>query len=244
MTRAVVPIADMARRVPEAGRIRIGQKSERGAPKAIGEFRFTSHDRTAVEQIAALYGGVVGDWSDPKAAAGQYEVCTSATEIKVVLPPDPLGGTPLYEMWSGAGCERRCDGVTATTQQTGPDGLEPVDVPCICSAQGALACKVTTHLSVILPEVRFAGVWRLTTKSWNAAQELPGMVDMIREAQGAGMQYATLAIKHRRSTSLGQTRKFLVPVLGVDATVEQLAAGSTRLSALPSPNAPALPAPA
>ncbi len=243
MTRSVVPISDLARRVPEAGRIRIGAKSDRGAPKAIGEFRFTSHDRTAVEQIADLYGGKVVGWSDPKAADGQVEVCTEATEIRVVLPPDPLGGTPLYELWSGGGCERRCDGVTCTTHTSGPDGMEPVDVPCMCAAKGELACKVTTHLSVILPEVRFAGVWRLTTKSWNAATELPGMVDMIREAQGAGMQYATLSLKHRRSTSGGQTRKFLVPVLGVDATVEQLAAGATRLAALPPSDAPALPAP-
>ena len=240
MTRSVVAIADLTRRVPEAGRIRIGQKTDRGAPKAIGEFRFTSHDRKAIDQIATLYGGTVKDWADPKAAAGQFEVVTDATEIRVVLPPDPLGGTPLYELWSGGGCERRCDGVTATIQQTGPEGPEPTDVPCLCAAKGELACNVTTHLSVILPEIRFAGVWRLTTKSWNAATELPGMVDMIHEAQGAGLQYATLALKHRRSTTGGRTRKFLVPVLGVDATVEQMVSGDTRLLALPATDAPAL----
>lgn len=237
MSRAVQPISQLARRVPEAGRIRIGEKTEKGAPKAIGEFRFTSHDRAAVDQIAAMYGGDVDSWDDPKAAAGQFEVVTQATEIRVVLPPDPLGGTPVYEMWGGGGCERRCDGVTCTITQTGPEGPEPVDVECLCAAQGALACNVTTHLSVILPEIRFAGVWRLTTKSWNAAQELPGMVDLIHQAQGLGLQYATLGLKHRRSTSGGQTRRFLVPTLGTDATVEQLAAGETRLAALPSTKA-------
>lgn len=236
----IVPIAQMTRRVPEAGRIRIGQKSDRGAPKAIGEFRFTSHDRKAIDQIATLYGGNVREWSDPKAAAGQHEVVTDATEIRVVLPPDPLGGTPLYEMWSGGGCERRCDGVTVTAWTSGPEGPEQTDMPCLCVAKGELACNVTTHLSVILPEIRFAGVWRLTTKSWNAATELPGMVDMIHEAQGAGLQYATLSLKHRRSVSGGQTRKFLVPVLGVDATVEQMVSGDTRLKALPTSEAPAL----
>lgn len=249
MSRAVVPIGQLARRIPEAGRIRIGQKQAMGngkaRPAAIGEFRFTSHDRSAIEQIAALYGGTVRGWSDPKAAAGQVEVVTDASEIRVVLPPDPLGGGPVYELWGGGGCERRCDGVTCTTYRAGPEGPEPVDVDCMCSAAGALACKPTTRLSVILPEVRFAGVWRLDTKSWNAAQELPGMVDLIHQAQGHGLQYATLAIKHRRSTIAGQTRTFLVPVLGTDATVEQLAAGETALAALPStPDRSVAPSPA
>ncbi len=238
MSRSVVPVAQLQRRVPEAGRIRIGEKRAtsggKSRPAAIGEFRFTSHDRSAVEQIAAMYGGAVRDWSDPKAAAGQVEVVTDASEIRVVLPPDPLGGTPIYELWGGGGCERRCDGVTCTTYRQGEEGPEPVEVACPCDAGGALACNVVTRLSVILPEIRFAGVWRLDTKSWNAAQELPGMVDLIHQAQGHGLQYATLSLKHRRSTMAGQTRTFLVPVLGTDATVEQLAAGESALKSLPT----------
>lgn len=233
MSRQVVPISNMVRRIPEAGRIRTGVKGDRG-PKAIPEFRFTSHDSEALGQIAAMYGGEVKPWSDPKAAEGQFEVITSAPEIRVVLPPDPLGGTPVYEMWSGGGCQRRCDGLNAAVLQQGPDGLEPVDVPCLCSAKGEMACKVVTRLSVILPEVRFAGVWRLDSKSWNAAQELPGMVDMIQQMQGRGLTYATLALKRRRSVQGGQTQRFIVPVLGIPASVEQLAAGGAQLGSLPS----------
>ena len=244
MTRLPVPIADLGRRVPEAGRLRIGEKTTKGAPRAIGTWRFTSHDATALDQIARLYGGTVRPWGDPKAAAGQSEVVTDATEIRVVLPPNPLGDGPMYELWGGGGCERRCNGVTATVMQRGPEGPEPTDVPCLCLAKGAMQCAVTTRMSVILPEVRFAGVWRLDTKSWNAAQELPGMVDMIHQAQGEGLQYALLSIKPRQSVSGGQTRKFMVPVLGLSASVEQLAAGGTRLSALPTADleAPAIPA--
>lgn len=240
--RAVVPISEMTRRIPEAGRIRIGQKvGPKGAPKAISEFRFTSHDSAAIGQIAALYGGTVAPWSDPKAADGQYEVKTDAAEIRVVLPPDPLGGTPIYELWGGGGCERRCDGVTAQVMQAGPEGPEPTDVPCICTAQQAMACKVTTRLSVILPEIRFAGVWRLDTKGWNAAQELPGMVDMIQSAMAQGLPYATLAIKHRVSVVAGRTKKFLVPVLGTAATIEQLASGSANVSGALNAGTAALP---
>lgn len=97
-----------------------------------------------------------------------------------------------------------------------------------------MSCKVVTRLNVILPEVRFAGVWRLDTHSWNAAQELPGMVDMVQQMQGAGLSYATLALKQRRSVQGGQTKTFIVPMLGVPASIEQLAAGGSRLGSLPS----------
>ena len=256
--RQIVPVADITRRMPEAGRIRIGEKKG-NRPTAIGEFRFTSHDRAALEQIAAMYGGTVRPWSDPKAAEGQHEVRTAATEIRIVLPPDPLGGSPIYEMWTGGGCERRCDGVTATTYQRGPEGPEPVEVPCICTADQAMACKVKTRLVVILPEVRFAGVWRLDTSSWNAAQEIPGMVDVIQSMQAKGMPYATLGLKHRRSVAAGKTSKFLVPVLGLAVSPEELMAGAANMGSIgqgapapaigsgeitPPPARPALPEPA
>lgn len=235
MSRPVVPIANMARRIPEAGRIRFGVKSGK-AMRALSTFRFTSHDREALDQIAALYGGDVKPWSDPKAAEGQFEVITQASEIRVVLPPDPLGGTPVYELWGGGGCERRCDGLNAQVVTKGPDGAEMLDVPCICAAKEAMSCEPRTRLSVILPQIRFGGVWRLETKSWNAAQEMPGMVDLIQSLQERGLTRGVLALKHRRSVTAGETHKFIVPVLGVDETVEALAAGSARLGALPSSN--------
>lgn len=239
--RAVVPIANMQRRMPEAGRIRIGVKTkgtskqgkEYESPKALNTFRFTSHDQEALAQVATTYGGTVKPWSDPKAAEGQFEVITEASEIRVVLPPDPLGGTPLYELWGGGGCERRCDGLTAQVVTRGADGAEMVDVPCICAAKEAMACSVITRLAVILPEVRFTGVWRLDSKSWNVAQELPGMVDVIQSLQDRGLTRGVLGLKHRRSVHAGETNRFIVPVLGVDETVEALAAGAARLGALP-----------
>jgi hypothetical protein len=167
--RAIVPITQMHRRIPEAGRIRFGVKTAK-AMKAIDTFRFTSHDEAALGQVAALYGGTVVPWSDPKAAPGQFEVITTASEIKIILPPDPLGGTPIYERWGGGGCERRCDGITCGTLTQGPDGIETVEVDCICTAKGEMGCDVHTRLSVMLAGVRFGGTWRLDTKSWNAAQ--------------------------------------------------------------------------
>ena len=243
MPRQIVPIAQRARRIPEAGRIRIGElvptRNGRSRPSSRPDFRFTSHDEQALRQIADMYGGQVKPWTHDKAAGGQYEVCTTATEIRVILPPEPLGETPIYELWGGGGCERRCDGVTAGILQQGPDGLEPADAPCLCRAKGVAECKITTHLSVILPEVRFAGVWRLTTHSENAAAELPGMVELIQGLQGQGLAYAVLGIRQRRSVVVGETKLYNVPVLGVPESIEQLQSGALRLGSLSTGEAPA-----
>jgi hypothetical protein len=231
VTRPIVPIADMHRRLPELGRIRTGVKTEK-AMKALSTFRFTSSDKTALEQIAGHYGGTVKAWSDAKVAEGQFEVVTEAAEIQVALPPDPLGGTPVYELWSGGGCERRCNGILCETWVKGPEGPEITDQPCVCDAQGSMDCDPKTRLSVILPNVRGIGTWRLETKSWNAAVELPGMVDLIQSLQAKGITRATLRLEHKRSVRAGDTRKFIVPVLGLDESVEALVAGDAAIGRL------------
>lgn len=234
--RPVVPIANLQRRLPEGGRIRIGEKTAtrngKEAPTKIDTFRFTSPDRESLEQVAVIYGGTVTEWKEPKADPGQFQLRTEATELHIVLPPDPLGGSPIYESWSGGGCDRRCDGISCEVTVKGPDGPERADRPCLCVAAGAMTCKPKTRLSVILPDVRFTGVWRLDTGSWNAAQELPGMVDLIQSQQTQGLSYGILRLEWRRSVVAGQTNVYAVPVLGVPLSIEALAAGATRLGAI------------
>lgn len=233
MARPVVPVGQIARRIPTAGRIRIGVRVPgRGGMTSIDTFRFTSQDRAALEQIAGLYGGEVRPWSDPKAAPGQFEVVTEANVIRVALPPDPLGGTPSYELWSGGGRVRNCDGVTCEMLVQGADGIELQQCDCICYRKNVLECQLITRLSVLLPEVRFVGVWRIDTRSQNAAEELPGMVDLIRSLQDRGIVRGLLRIESRRQVVAGQTRQFRVPVLGIDESVEALASGRSQLGYL------------
>lgn len=238
MSRPVVPLRDLAMRLPTAGRIRLGKKGAKGQPMKLGSFRFTSTDRQAVEQIAATYGGEVKPWSDPKAGAGQFEVITDATEIRVALPPDPLGGSPSYELWSGGGCQRRCDGETVEMLVAAQDGMDLQTAPCICDAKGELECKLTLRLSLLLPDIRFVGTWRIDTHSWNAATEIPGMVEVIRNLQDKGIQRAVLRVEERVQVLAGKTRKYPVPVLGLDASVEQLAAGSAAIGQLATSSTP------
>lgn len=232
MSRAPVPIASLGRRLPELGRIKDGVKTDR-AMKAIEHLRFTSQDPIALQQVADALGGTVVPYSDPK-SDDTHELLTTSAETPVILPPDPLGGTPMYELYSGKGRDRWCDGVTCEQYRDGPDGPEPYDVKCLCAEAEELTCRPTIHLAVILPFTRLGGTWRWTTHSYNAAVELPGMVEAIQGLQSRGLTRGVLRIDNRTQTIAGQTRHFKVPVLGVDATADELASGQATLGALPA----------
>jgi hypothetical protein len=228
MTRLPVPLRLTERRLPQAGRIRLGVKDKsRQGRKAIDTFRFTSQDDALLAPVAAHYGGEVTNWHDPK-SGDRYELVTETRRLNVVLPPDPL--TEWFELWSGKlGLERRCDGEVCDMLSTGPDGGEIARVPCLCYRDGALKCTYKLRLSVMLPEVDTLSTWRLDTSSENARKEIPGVVDLIEMAQGRGLFNALLRLEQR--TSPGQ--RFNVPVLDVGVSAEALIAGGARLGSLP-----------
>lgn len=226
-------------RLPEQGRIRLGKKKDGGKfPTALRTFRLTSNDRGSLEQAAAIWGGTVTKWEN------DWELVTEASEIEVVLPADPLGGTPIYELWGGASLQRRCDGEQATVPRrvgNQPDDVEYDRVPCVCNARQVEECKPKTRLSVILPQLPFGGTWRLETGSWNAAEELPGMVDTIEAiAQGRAVR-AILAIREEEKVVAGKTKKFIVPTLRMATSLAEAITGVAALGVLEAA-APVVPA--
>lgn len=231
MTGTVTPIGDIPRRLPEAGRIRIGVKGGKQGRMSIDTFRFTSADEAALAKLAQLYGGEVRPWDEPKANPGQFELRTQAKEISVALPPEPL--STFYELWTGGGNLRRCDG--ATCDLNGHEGR--TEVPCICDTRGAMECSLKVRLSVLIPEVRFLGTWRLDTGSWNAAHEMPGMVDLICSLQGRGIHRAILRNEARTEQVAGKRKKVQVPVLGVDDSLDVLSPVAP-VGQLPAPPPP------
>lgn len=215
----VIPLNQLQRRAPEAGRIRLGVKTGR-AMKSIDTFRFTSPHEQAIRDLADKYGGQPKPWQDPKAPAGQWEVITDANAIRILVLPDGLSTN--YELWTGGGCARRCDGITCVV--AGRDGDQ--SVPCICDVKGQHECRPYTRLNVVLPDIDFYGTWRMETKGWNAAKELPGMFDLVTEYANMGSSIrATLHLEQRKSVRNGQTRNFVVPTISVAASPDALLAG-------------------
>lgn len=227
----VVPLNDLDRRAPEAGRIRLGIKTGR-AMKSIDTFRFTSPYQDLIESLASKYGGTAQPWSDERARIkDQWEVVTTSSEIPVYLPANGL--STWYEKWSGGGCERRCDGVACEVVQMQGDNASLAKTACICVGKGVRECQPYTRLNVVLPELAFRGTWRLETKGWNALHELPGMFDMIRSLDESGrMVQAYLGVEKRSDKQGGRTRHYVVPKLTVGQSPQELQSGEASVASI------------
>lgn len=210
-----MPIIDLQRRLAEKGRIRLGIKKStangKGYPAKLDRLRFTSPDRVVIDALGSRYGGTTNAWE------GQWEVVTETRDIDIMVIPTAMGFSQWLEDWSGGVCRKRCDGVTDHVR----------DVACDCDPDNR-ACKTTTRLSVMLPDLAGLGVWRLETHGYNAAVEIGAAVQMVELAAGAGaMLPARLRLEDRTVKRLVgdkiETRNFVVPVIDLDVSARQLA---------------------
>lgn len=229
-----MPIITLQRRAAELGRIRIGvrQATAKGGtrPAKLSTFRLTSPSRALIERAAQLYGGDLAPWAPSDTAAGQWEVITTAAELPILVPPNPV--SQWFEHWSGGGCLRRCDGQTETLSGKA----------CMCDPDRARRlCKPTSRLMVVLRDMPGIGVWRLETHGYYAAVELPALAEFLADAEG--YIPAVLTVRERTALRDGKTIRYMVPGIEVDATPAAIRAGVLRGAAsLPAGGqAPALP---
>lgn len=222
-------LLDIQRRFRELGRIRSGTKAQskngKSYPTKLSEWRLTSASQELLNVAAEVYGGTVQVWKDAPTQGDQYELLTGTDRFDVLVPPgEPL--SQYWELWSGGGCERRCNGLQE--QLSGEPCLCPSDIAQRAElAKSGQACKATTRLSVILPRIPDIGVWRVESHGMNAAVELPGTVSIIHAAISQGqMLPAQLRLEQRTSKKDGETRHFAVPVLELPTvTMAQLQGG-------------------
>ena len=235
--KPVPKVGEQQFRLPEQGRIRFGMKHpQKKYPMSLDTFRFTSPDRTAIERVAAVFGGECRAWNEPRAQQKhQWEVLTTSDSIDVWVPP---GGLSVgYELWSGSGRERFCDGDECVITLYGPNGPEDQVQPCICTMQNRLDCKPKVRLTVVLPQIPFGGGWRLESGSWAAFHEMPTMEQMLQALQTQGMVQATLRLVERtkvvkKKGGGTETRRWKVPVLGLAATPMEIVQGHASVAAL------------
>lgn len=203
-------------RFRECGRIRLGERRTTAAgksyPSRLETFRLTSSDRSAIDAAAARYGGTVEKWESG------WQVTTESDRLDVMLPPsgavEPY--SLHYELWSGGGIQRRCDGRDAIIG--GADGL------CVCDPE-ARECAPTLRVSFLLPDLPGLGTWRLETKGYAAAAELPGALNLLSTWAEAGRPVrAILRLEQRSVKRDGQTRLFAVPVLDPVGTINTMLA--------------------
>lgn len=219
-------IINLQRRARELGRLRLGVY-DGDHPARSRTFIVTSHSEAYVRAAADEWGGQPEEWEPQGDGPKQWRVITDSRELDAVLPPgDPLSQN--FEMWSRGGCVRRCDSERERIS----------DQPCVCRSEFGedwqsvnegkspknpdykAICKVTTRLSVILPQMPDIGVWRLESGSYNAAVEISAHLDLIRSA--IDERYAVpvrIRIEPRDKMVRGQPRHYSVPVVELRGVV-------------------------
>ncbi len=235
-------LLDRQRKGRQIGEIRLGitvtAKSGKKVPEKLDTFRFTTRSGLVAMSVAEVLGGRVNP-TELRNGVRTYEVITQVTELPVVVPPGDAVISQWYETWTAAGCSHRCDGFTNTI-----DGN-----PCVCpadldvrreQAKKGNACKPITRLNVMLPDIQDLGVWLVQSTGENAADELGGTAEFLKAARDRDIIIpATLRMEHREKRVVGEkTKKFVVPVLEVNASVRQMVAlesGRDISLALPPP---------
>jgi hypothetical protein len=106
-----MPLLDIQRRAAQLGRIRIGTQV-RGSngklrPSRLATFRLTTASRHNADAVSALLGGQVKPFENAR-TSGQWEVITDLDTLPVMVPPTQAISQD-YELWTAAGCARRCD---------------------------------------------------------------------------------------------------------------------------------------
>jgi hypothetical protein len=235
------------KRMMQLGRVRLGEKGAKGEPRKLSTFRFTSASADLLKSVAARYRGTVKPWTDAP-DEGYFQLVTESTELDIVLPPvfSQADGTPTMpysqwlELWSAGGCQRRCNGEEIVG---GTELGAAASKPCMCDPDNR-ACKITTRIEFLMPDVLGFGVWRLDSHGWNAAAELPGTLSLLHQAAAQGQFIpATLRIEHRTKKEGGETRRFIVPVVELrNMTIDQLAGGALPLAINGPPARPERPA--
>lgn len=197
-----MPIVGLQRTMREIGRIRTGNqvvKNNRRLPNKLATFRLTSQSQDIILAAARVHGGEPAQWDNN--GTPEWEVVTTTPVMDIVVPPGQII-SQWNELYIGGGCLRRCDGewnqidgkaCGSTPSYIGQQG-DKVIPPCsqniaerVEAAKNGLACKTTTRLSVIMPELPDLGVWVLVTHSYNAAVHLAGAADVLRAATDRGM---------------------------------------------------------
>lgn len=228
-----MPLLDRQRRGYQIGEIRLGTRIQTNngkfRPSKLNAFRFTTRSESVATAVAEAYGA---EARQTKLAndVTTWEVMTDRTEIPVIIPPGEQAISQWYELWSAEGCQRRCDGETEQRSQEACKCPADLFRRSELAAKGG-ACKPTTRINVILPDLPGLGVWKIESHGNNAADEQAGTIETLAAAQAKGIHIpATVRLEQRVSGK----NQFVVPVVDVTSTLRELMeldAGSSSLRA-------------
>lgn len=250
----IIPLDEIKTFYPRIGKISAGYKSAKTTngrtvtfPVRSDTLVFRSDDRSRLEAIAAKLGGAVTSSPDP-ATEGTWRLISKAASVDVVVPAnDRRGWAAVYEFWGAGGKLRECDGRTCRFAVDPQTGERREDIPCVCrelELEGDQACKLTSRLNVILPDlldVPGLGVWQVESRGTSTYMALQGTVNFLEHAGGIMGVPLVLRVEIRQSRDPnGQIRKWPVLTLVAKESLARAAVRARKMRRLIDPaNVPA-----
>jgi hypothetical protein len=251
-------VVSLQRRFRVVGRLKMGEQVPTGKvrkdgtpilrPKATSTWRMTTYGdvgRTMLEEAAQLYGGQVKPWEQAPEPGG-WELATETDSVDVLVPPAETPFSVSLELWTAAGCARRCDGETCEVYRGRGQGWRKQG--CMCEDPEdptKRECSIHMRFGVILPRVAGLGVWAVNTHSFHGTEELMGSLSVLGlRAMDGLVTPAHLRIEPRSTrrpfvNAQGETEvevsRFPVMVLDVPSTVAELMSGTGERVALEGP---------
>ena len=191
------------------GRFRSGQQLN-DRPLALSEWRITSGDPSALEDVRKLMGGEEPSKWDTKTDES-FELFTTSSSVNITLD-GPTSLRSSMVLWGRSAKIRQCDGA----EQEGGE-------PCACPSdiqelkeQGkqGIACQPSIQVYFRLTDAPALGKFKFFSGSWTMAKEMSGAEEAL-EAIG-GPAFATLRLELvEYTTKAGKNVKFTKPVITI-----------------------------
>ena len=208
------------RRLPRAGKIRIGIKEVNKAgveyPRGVDYF-------VCPDEVKEVYG------EQPKA-------------LKILFPTENEEQffSQFYKLYQASGLKCKGDGETATRLNK-EGGMEPYECKGRkCPDYESAKCKHIGILQFLLPDVPGIGVWQISTASWNSIVNINSAIEYVRGLCGR-IQLIPLTLKVEEQTVQPNGKKKIVHVLSIDTKIrlsdlQKAAEISPQRIALPAPD--------
>lgn len=201
-------------------RIPVPNKPGKLMPSKGETLRFTTESRWVARDVAVKLGGEVHE-TELLSGRRTFEVISNVTEVPVMVPEGESVINQHYEMWSKAGCARRCNGfddsISGDACKCPADLVKRME---LAMKNPPAACKPVTRLYVMLPYIADLGVWLVQSTGNAAADELGEIAEVLRRARQAGVPIpAMLRMEQRISRLVGEKpHEYVVPVLDTPET--------------------------
>jgi hypothetical protein len=168
-------------RPPRVGRVRLGEKTAKGYPKAVDYFRVEAEESGVTSpESAASFHHIFGD---------------TPRQLRIQIPGHTIESVvdQAFRRYSAGGLQRQCEGPGGQCSAKSQTGAW-TDGPCVCESSGLDpngephdkdACEFNFAFSFLLPDVSGLGIWDLASGSTMSRDAIVGFLQMMLNLRGA-----------------------------------------------------------